>query len=225
MPSLTVENYLKAALQIASHQETPWVSTGQLAAALAVSPGTVTSMLKSLSDSGLAEYRPYEGVSLTPQGRGLALRMLRRHRLIELFLVKTLNLTWDQVHEEAEHMEHAVSDFLVDRIDDFLDHPNCDPHGDPIPAADGTMRGVTIPLVSLATVAPGTSVRIARVTNQEGNFLRFLADSGLQIDQELTVLASHAAAGCVTVDVNGRPISIGLPAAADILVVGAGVSH
>ncbi len=224
MPSLTVENYLKAALQIASQQETPWVSTGQLAGALAVSPGTVTSMLKSLSDSGLAEYRPYEGVSLTPQGRALALRMLRRHRLIELFLVKTLNLTWDQVHEEAEHMEHAVSDFLVDRIDDYLDHPNCDPHGDPIPEADGTMRGVEVPLVPLAKVSPGTTVRIARVTNQEGDFLRFLSESGLQIDQELTVHASHAAAGCVTVNVKGRPISIGLAAATDILVTEAAAS-
>ncbi|OYW23350.1 MAG: DtxR family iron (metal) dependent repressor [Planctomycetales bacterium 12-60-4] len=218
MPSLTVENYLKATLQIASQQEIPWVSTGQLAAALAVSPGTVTSMLKSLADSGLAEYRPYEGVALTPQGRALALRMLRRHRLIELFLVKTLNLTWDQVHEEAEHMEHAVSDFLVDRIDEFLDHPNCDPHGDPIPEADGTMRGDAVPLLPLAKVSPGSTVRIARVTNQEGEFLRFLAESGLQIDQELTVHTSHAAAGCVTVEVQGHPISIGLPAATDILV-------
>jgi DtxR family transcriptional regulator, Mn-dependent transcriptional regulator len=141
MTSLTVENYLKAMLQIAQREDAEWVSTGQLATALAVSPGTVTSMIKSLAESGLADYRPYEGVTLTEHGREVALRMLRRHRLIELFLVKTLHLSWDQVHEEAEHMEHAVSDFLVDRIDDYLGRPASDPHGDPIPSADGTMRG------------------------------------------------------------------------------------
>src|SRR5581483_1993098 len=123
MASLTVENYLKATLQIALQQESPWVTTGQLAAALGVSPGSVTSMLKSLAESGLVDCRPYGGVSLTSNGRTLALRMLRRHRLIELFLARTLNLSWDQVHEEAEHMEHAVSDFLVERIDEILRRP------------------------------------------------------------------------------------------------------
>ena len=90
-------------------------------------------MLKTLSESSLATYTPYEGVRLTAAGTALALRVVRRHRLIELFLVKTLEMTWDEVHEEAEHMEHAVSDRLIDRIDTFLGHPETDPHGDPIP--------------------------------------------------------------------------------------------
>src|SRR5262245_53050024 len=141
MPSLTVENYLKAALQISLKSESDWVSTGELATAMNVSPGTVTSMLKTLSESGLATYKAYEGVRLTPAGRKLAMRMLRRHRLIELFLVQTLDLTWDRVHEEAENMEHAVSDLLIDRIDEFLGHPECDPHGDPIPTPEGELRG------------------------------------------------------------------------------------
>ncbi len=218
MPSLTVENYLKATLQIASRQPDPWVSTGQLATELSVSPGTVTSMLKSLAESGLAEYRPYEGVSLTPRGRELALRMLRKHRLIELFLVKTLDLTWDQVHEEAEHMEHAVSEFLVDRIDEFLEHPGCDPHGDPIPAADGTMRGDDLESVPLMRATVGDSVRIVRVTNQDGGFLRFLADRGLQIDKSIHIVAASPEAGCVTVEVDGVTIPIGEQAANQILV-------
>jgi len=218
MPSLTVENYLKATLQIASGTESGWVSTGQLSQALGVSPGTVTSMLKSLSESGLAEYRPYEGVTLTSQGRSLALRMLRRHRLIELFLVRTLNLTWDQVHEEAENMEHAVSDFLVDRIDDFLDHPNTDPHGDPIPAADGTMRGLETNLRPLSDIAAGETVQIARVINQDGNFLRFLTEAGLLIDQKLTVRSRSVEAACVILELNDQPCSIGLTAASEILV-------
>ena len=117
MPSLTVENYVKSIYQICSEQQAAAAATGQIAAALDVSPGTVTSMLKTLSESNLATYTPYEGVRLTAAGNALALRVVRRHRLIELFLVRTLDLTWDEVHDEAEHMEHAVSDWLVDRID------------------------------------------------------------------------------------------------------------
>ena len=129
------------------------MATGNIAAALGVLPGTVTSMLKTLDESNLATYTPYEGVRLTAAGRALALRVLRRHRLIEQFLSQTLNLTWDEVHEEAEHMEHAVSDALVDRIDAYLGHPTTDPHGDPIPQADGTIAAAADR--SLAECAPG----------------------------------------------------------------------
>jgi DtxR family Mn-dependent transcriptional regulator len=218
MTTLTVENYLKAMLQIAQRDEVDWVSTGQLATALAVSPGTVTSMIKSLAESGLADYRPYEGVSLTDHGREVALRMLRRHRLIELFLVKTLHLSWDQVHEEAEHMEHAVSDFLVDRIDDFLGRPVSDPHGDPIPSADGTMRGGDTPARSLASVAAGTPIRIVRVTNQHAEFLRYLSESGLALAAEGVVGENRPEAGIVTVEIDGRAVTLGHPAAGQILV-------
>src|SRR6187549_4175838 len=128
MASLTVENYLKAIYQISGRAEAGVASTGALAEALSVSPGTVTSMLKTLDESNLATYTPYEGVRLTPSGQALALRVLRRHRLIEQFLSETLNLSWDEVHEEAEHMEHAVSDWLIDRIDAYLGHPPTDPH-------------------------------------------------------------------------------------------------
>ena len=137
VPSLTVENYVKTIFQIVSAQEDRPATTGQIAAALEVSPGTVTSMLKTLDAARLATHMPYEGVALTRSGRVLALRVLRRHRLLELFLLRTLDMSWDEVHDEAEHMEHAVSDLLVDRIDAFLGHPDVDPHGDPIPRADG----------------------------------------------------------------------------------------
>ena len=113
MPSLTVENYAKAIYQLAQAADDGAVATGQISTALGVLPGTVTSMLKTLDESNLATYKPYEGVRLTPSGRALALRVLRRHRLIEQFLSETLNLTWDEVHEEAENMEHAVSDALI----------------------------------------------------------------------------------------------------------------
>jgi DtxR family Mn-dependent transcriptional regulator len=218
MTSLTVENYLKAVLQITLRQDSAWVATGQLATALSVSPGTVTSMLKSLAESGLAEYRPYEGVSLTEQGRAVALRMLRRHRLIELFLARTLNLTWDQVHEEAEHMEHAVSDVLIDRIDEFLGRPTQDPHGDPIPAADGMMRIDETAHRSLASVRPGSRVRIARVTNQDSEFLRFLTETGMGLGAEGIVRQNHPNAGVVVIQLGDREIPIGLTAAQQIWV-------
>ena len=118
MPSLTTENYVKAIYQLGGHVSTEVVATGAIAQQLTVSPGSVSAMLKTLRDAELVEYAPYEGVRLTQSGKKLALRVLRRHRLIELFLAHTLELSWDEVHEEAEHMEHAVSDRLVDRIDD-----------------------------------------------------------------------------------------------------------
>lgn len=217
MTSLTVENYLKAMLQIATRHEAEWVTTGQLAAELRVSPGTVTSMLKTLADSGLVEYRPYEGARLTDAGRSLALRMLRRHRLIELFLVKTLRLTWDQVHEEAEHMEHAVSDFLIDRIDEYLDHPAADPHGDPIPSASGEMRG-RIDAVPLSSCPPGTAIRVARVTNQGADFLRYLSNSGVEIGSVGSVRENSREAGIVTAEIDGRTVVMGHPAAEQVLV-------
>ena len=218
MPSLTVENYLKAILQIGHRTGGDVVATGQLAEELGVSPGTVTSMLKTLGESKLARYTPYEGASLTGEGRALALRMLRRHRLIELVLVRTLGLSWDQVHEEAEHMEHAVSDSLVDAIDAYLGHPASDPHGDPIPTADGEMRGGDVEVVALPECPVGTRVRLARVTNQGSDFLRFLSDSRLELGRIGTVTTNSPEAGLVTLDLEGRSVPLGHAAAAALLV-------
>ncbi len=231
MPSLTVENYLKAALQITLRSKSESVSTGELAAKLNVSPGTVSSMLKSLAEPKeedgeirppLVHYKPYEGISLTEEGRRIALRMLRRHRLIELFLAQTLNLSWDQVHEEAENMEHAVSDVLIDRIDEYLGHPECDPHGDPIPTAEGEMRIDTAHAVSLSQCPPGTNVRIVRVTNQGPDFLRFLSEAGLEIGTKGTVTANNSEAGLVTTKFDHGPVSMAHNAADSLMVIAEG---
>lgn len=218
MTTLTVENYLKAVLQTTLRTGVDWVTTGQLAASMSVSPGTVTSMMKSLAEAGHAEYRPYEGVRLTAEGRGVAMRMLRRHRLIELFLAQTLGLSWDQVHEEAEHMEHAVSDRLIDRIDEYLQHPCSDPHGDPIPEANGEMRTTSSQAIPLSTITSGTAVRIVRVVDQGAEFLRFLSDSGVTLQQQGVVRHNSPEAGIVTTEFDGKSISLGHPAAAQILV-------
>jgi len=157
VPSLTVENYVKSICQITSAQEGRPATTGQIAAALGVSPGTVTSMLKTLDTARLATHRPYEGVSLTRAGRALALRMIRRHRLIELFLMRTLGMSWDAVHDEAEHMEHAMSDLLIDRIDEFLGHPDVDPHGAPSHAATPSRSTPKAPRGRSPTAPPATA--------------------------------------------------------------------
>jgi DtxR family Mn-dependent transcriptional regulator len=216
MASLTIENYAKAIFLIGAAQENALVATGQLAEALQVSPGTVTSMLKTLSESGLGQYIPYEGVRLTDAGRSLALRVLRRHRLIELFLQKTLHLSWDEVHEEAENMEHAVSDLLIDRIDAFLGYPATDPHGDPIPKADGTVadesgRG-------LSQIAAGSRFRVLRVLDQSPEFLRYLTESGLALDARGTVVTNRPESGTVMVDVTGQQTTLAHSVADRLLV-------
>ena len=220
MPSLTVENYLKTIYQIVAQQGGTPAATGRIAAALGVSPGTVTSMLKTLSESKLATYMPYEGVQLTPAGAALALRILRRHRLIELFLARTLDMSWDEVHEEAEHIEHAVSDLLVDRIDAHLGYPAVDPHGDPIPRADGSVDAPEVH--SLASRAAGDRFRLARVIDQSPEFLRYLSETGLGVGTEGEVVSNRSEAGVVVIRVGKVETTLGHEAAAKILVSGLG---
>lgn len=218
MPSLTVENYLKAVLQLELKTGEKRISPGLLSARLDLTPGTVTSMLKALAESGLADYVPYEGVQLTESGRILALRMLRRHRLIELFLHSTLDLTWDQVHDEAEELEHSVSDFLIDRIDEYLEHPEVDPHGSPIPAADGIMRGDPSATVPLLNCEVGDRLRFVRVVNQEPDFLRYLSDSGFELGATATVIENSEEIGIVKTDLGERSFTVGRVAAESIRV-------
>src|SRR3954452_3798470 len=216
MPSLTVENYAKAIYQLAQAADDGAVATGQISAALGVLPGTVTSMLKTLDESNLATYTPYEGVRLTQSGRGLALRVLRRHRLIEQFLSQTLNLTWDEVHEEAEHMEHAVSDSLVDRIDAYLGHPTTDPHGDPIPKADGTVAAANDR--PLADCAVGDRFQIARVIDQSSDFLRYLSQAGVAIGAHGALVANDPARERVVVRLGSDERILSREAAAKLMV-------
>ena len=216
MPSLTIENYVKTIYQICARRDSGPAATGELAGALGVSPGTVTSMLKTLAESGLVTYTPYEGARLTDAGTTLALRVVRRHRLIELFLVKTLELAWDQVHEEAENMEHAVSDVLIDRIDALLGFPDTDPHGDPIPRADGTMPRPEYQ--RLSDWAKDMPFRLVRVMDQSPEFLRFLSEAGLPLGAQGRVIAHRPAAGTLTLEVGKTKTTLGSAAADKLLV-------
>lgn len=173
-------------------------------------------MLKTLSESGLATYVKYGGAELTDTGRALALRVLRRHRLIEVFLSQTLQMTWDEVHEEAENMEHAVSDLLIDRIDAFLNYPVRDPHGDPIPKADGTLAAPKT--VRLADLNVGEAFRIERVLDQSPEFLRYLAETGLKLGAQGRIEASRREAGVISLQVGEVKATLSLPVAQQVLV-------
>src|SRR2546421_11449826 len=140
MASVTVENYLKQLyLEQQRAADGELVAMGRVASAMGVVPGTATTMVKALADSGLVAYEPRGGVKLTRGGEQLALHVLRRHRLVELFLVKVLDLDWSEVHEEADNLEHAISDKVLEKIDGYLGRPSVDPHGDPIPVAKGKL--------------------------------------------------------------------------------------
>ncbi len=216
MASLTVENYLKAIYRLCSRQERPWAATGEVAQALGVSPGSVTAMLKTLRRRGLVHYQPYEGVRLTRRGEREALRVLRRHRLLELFLVKTLGMSWDEVHAEAEHLEHAASDKLIDRIDAFLGYPEADPHGDPIPRADGTLRAPST--WPLSECRQGQRVRVVRVLDQSQKFLQYVSHCGLTPGEQWRLLEHNAAAGTVVLSQGRRRLTLSIQAAACVLV-------
>jgi DtxR family Mn-dependent transcriptional regulator len=217
--SQTVENYLKTIFQAQMALETAaaLVPMGQLATALGVVPGTATTMVKALADSGLAHYEPYAGVRLTPAGEKLAALVLRRHRLIELFLVNVMGMSWTEVHDEAEHLEHAVSDRLIDRIDEMLGRPAVDPHGDPIPDPEGT---VPMPEYdSLLTCPLGAPVTISRVSDQDRAFLQFAEQHDLRPGDVVRVEERSVAGDSVQLrGRNERRVTIGARAASKVLV-------
>lgn len=217
MASSTVENYLKHIYLQQQRAPGELVSMGKLAAAMGVVPGTATTMVKALADSDLVRYEPRSGLKLTRGGEQLALDVLRRHRLLELFLVKVLGLDWSEVHAEAEELEHAISDKVLQRIDSCLNHPSVDPHGDPIPPAKG--RPPETHLKSLARCAPGDTVRIARVVDQAEAFLRFLHRCGLKPGVTATVQSQDPLADAITLHPQGKPtVTLGTAAADKILV-------
>ncbi len=219
LSSFTVENYLKAIFQAKSRlqRKGDLVPMGQLAGALGVVPGTATTMVKTLAESGLVKYEPYAGVRLTPSGERLAALVVRRHRLIELFLVKVMGMSWTEVHEEAEHLEHAVSDRLIDRIDEMLGRPAVDPHGDPIPDPEGVVE--RRPLDSLLSCPLRERVTISRVTDQDPEFLRFIERRDLKPGAIVEVEERDTAADSVRLrGTNDRAVTIGARAASKVLV-------
>lgn len=214
----TVEDYLKCIYLEEQAATGKLVPTGQVAAALEVAPGTATSMVKALADSGLVSYEPYSGVKLTPAGARLATHVLRRHRLVELFLVQIMGMNWSEVHAEAEILEHAVSEPLIARMDEMLGHPEADPHGDPIPGPGRDALERT-DLPSLVACPIGGSQVLVRVTDQRTEFLRLLERHGLKPGRSLVVAARDELADTVRIHpASGEVLQLGFRAASRILV-------
>jgi DtxR family Mn-dependent transcriptional regulator len=201
----SVEDYLKAIYRL-SPEGRP-ASTSEIAHLLELSPASVSGMVKRLSEQGLLEHVPYKGVQLTDDGRRAALRMVRRHRLIEAYLVAFLGYTWDTVHDEAERLEHAVSDALVERMAAVLGNPTADPHGDPIPAADGSIEEPE--LIALSNVAPGRTIELRRVDEGQADRLRYIASIGLTPGAVVSVIERQPFQGPITIEVDGQTHVIG----------------
>ena len=218
MPSESVENYLKAIYGLEQVAGEGRVKNKDIAGALSLALPSVTSMIKSLASHELLDYVPYQGVRLTEKGRRAALKVIRRHRLLELFLIETLGMTWSEVHEEAERLEHALSDHLTDRIDAFLGHPTMDPHGDPIPTRDGVMPAQSG--VLLVNIPQGERAQVLRVLTQETDFLKYLASKGLILGAELEVVEVAPFQGPITVRVEGKTkhVSLSVEAAKMLLL-------
>ncbi len=199
-PSASVEDYLRAIYGLAERGSA--VTNATLANRLGLSPSSVSGMINKLAQLGLVTHVRYRSVELTPEGRQLAYDVLRRHRLIELFLVEVLDYTWDEVHREADVLEHAVSDELVEHIAAKLGHPTHDPHGDPIPTRDGTVEKPRAEL--LDGLAPGTVGTIARVWDTDSDLLRYLTDHGLTLGTRIEIVERKPFGGPLVVSV-GEP--------------------
>lgn len=205
--SVSVQNYLKAVWSLSEWSEGP-VSPTSIAEKTGLKLSSVSDAVRKLTAQGLLDHTPYGAVQLTEQGRAYAVAMVRRHRLIESFLVTVLGYGWDQVHEEAEHLEHAVSDFMVDRIDEFLGFPVRDPHGDPIPARDGTVaRPDAIPLTE---AAPGSTVEVERISDTDPSLLQFFEEHGIVLGARLAVSEGAPFSDSVNIGVRGEDDSVPL---------------
>lgn len=215
-PAIThaMEDYLKAIHQIAEATDGAPVQTQALADRLEVSTASVTGMMKKLDQLGLVEHAPYRGVVLTPTGEQVALEILRHHRLLELYLVEQLGMAWEEVHAEADRLEHVISEGLEDRIAAALGQPVRDPHGDPIPARDGTVP--SDPWQPLAAAPAGSDVEILRVSDRDPRLLQYLAERGLRPGATARVAQVDELAGVITLDVDATTCTLALSTAAEI---------
>jgi DtxR family transcriptional regulator, Mn-dependent transcriptional regulator len=214
-PSVSVGDYVKAIWEVAGSGA---ASTKDVAERLSIAPPSVTNMFARLQEMGLVEYERYRGASLTELGRGEALRLVRRHRLIETFLLEHLGYSWEEVHEEAERLEHAVSDGFTERLAEFLGHPDHDPHGGPIPAADGSLASDDS--FPLSEAVASQRVRISKVSDEDASVLDHLGDRKLVPGRLLSVKEVRDLDGVVTVeDEDGGSHALGESLARSISVL------
>ncbi len=214
--SQSIEDYLKAIYKLQSLKE-GGVSTSELAKKMGVANASVTNMVKRLSKLGMVHYQSYYGTTLTKSGEKIALEMIRHHRLLELYLKEMLGYSWDEVHEEAEKLEHYISEQFEDKISELLNHPTVDPHGDPIPTKDGEMP--VIKSKKLSSVLADYSCIVQRVKNQDSDVLRKLEQTGIIPGVKVTIVKRDEEEGCIHLEVDGRKTSITDALAAQIYVI------
>ncbi len=209
------EDYLKAIYLLEARGEQ--VTNSALSQYIGLAPASATNMVKKLAQMGLVDYRPYQSVALTETGKRVALEILRHHRLLELFLHKTLDIPWERVHEEAERLEHVISEALEDAIAASLGYPKVDPHGDPIPSKNGEISHA--PSHPLSTAEAGHTYRLVRVLSQDTERLAYLGRLGLRLDVEIHLREQAPFDGPVLVEVDGEAHALAIDMAALLQVV------
>jgi DtxR family transcriptional regulator, Mn-dependent transcriptional regulator len=214
MPSEQIENYLKNIYKIQTAEGK--VSTSSLSERLQISPASVSEMVKKLADDGSLTHTPYRGVELTESGKTKALKIIRKHRLWEMFLVEVLHFGWDEIDEEAERFEHIMSEKMEDKIDEVLGFPSVDPHGDPIPTRNGTIKNIrAVPLVE---VEEGTTVRVVRVNDANPELLQYASSIGVSLNKRIAIKQRMKFDNSLSVRIGSREITISATLAANIFV-------
>lgn len=205
--SASTQDYLKSIWAMSEWSNTP-VTAKLIADHLGLKISSVSDAVRRLTAQGLLDHAPYGAVELTETGRRFAVAMVRRHRLLETFLVQVLGYTWDEVHDEAENLEHAVSDSMIERIDAFLGHPSRDPHGDPIPNADGTVP--VFDAISLTEVDTNATVAVERISDNDPELLQYLGDRGIDRGTKLHISQGDPFSGALDVSVEGTEVRLSL---------------
>lgn len=216
--SITEENYLKALFKIGVENGSQEVGTNELASNLSLKPATVNSMLKKLKDKKLINHKKYGKIKLTTLGKKHGIEVIRKHRLWETFLYEKLEFGWDEIHEVAEQLEHVRSQKLIDKLERFLDFPEFDPHGDPIPNQDGEFK--TTFKRTLSDIAPGSICKMVAVKDNSSSFLQYVVKLGLGLHNKITVLNKHDFDGSLEIEVHGTKSVVSHKFALNILVVG-----
>ena len=214
MASEQIENYLKNIYKLSSNEGK--VTTSSLSEKLQISPASVSEMIKKLAEEGTLTHTPYKGVELTEEGKLLALRIIRKHRLWEMFLVKVLHFGWDEIDDEAERFEHIMSDKMEEKIDHVLGHPSIDPHGDPIPSKDGVITcSMSYPMIE---AREGTTVRVLRVSDSNSELLQYVSSIGISLNKDIVIRQKMNFDNSFLVQIGEKEVNISSTIASNIFV-------
>lgn len=217
MPTISKENYLKAVYN-KSKEDGSGATTSALAENLEISNAAISDMARKLSDEGLINYAKYKGMELTGEGKKIALKVIRRHRLWELFLIQVLGLSWSEVHDEAENLEHSTSDHLIDKIDEYLGFPKFDPHGDPIPQKNGLLPSAP-EVVELAKASIGKKYKVGRVNDKNNDLIKYLTKIGISLSKEIEIVEKLSFDNSVIIQVDSERHSLSEFAASNVFLV------